>query len=83
MPDARNATVPVPVALAPDVTVSHDALLQAVHAQPLVAVIVTDPVPPADASASPFAESAYEHESPACVTVNVRPAIVIVPVRVD
>jgi hypothetical protein len=51
LPDARNATVPVPVALAPDVTVSHDALLQAVHAQPLVAVIVTDPVPPADASA--------------------------------
>ena len=80
---ALNATVPVPVPLAPDVTVSHDALLLAVHPQPLVAVIVTEPVPPAEGSDWVFAESAYEQESADCVTVNVPPAIVIVPVRAD
>jgi|SRR6476659_2863927 len=80
---ALNATAPVPVPLEPDVTVSHDALLLAVHAQPSVAVIVTEPVPPANGSDWVFPESAYEHESAACVTVNVPPAIVIVPVRAD
>ncbi len=80
---ALYATAPEPVPLAPDVTVSHDALLLAVHPQPLVAVIVTEPVPPADGSDWLFAESAYEQESAACVTVNVTPAIVIVPVRAD
>jgi hypothetical protein len=80
---ALNATVPVPVPLAPDVTVSHDALLLAVHPQPLVAVMVTEPVPPADGSDWLFAESAYEQESADCVTVNVPPAIDIVPVRSD
>jgi hypothetical protein len=48
--DALKATTPVPVPLAPDVTVSQDALLLALHAQPFVAVIVTDPVPPAEVS---------------------------------
>ena len=80
---ALNATALVPVPLAPDVTVSHDALLLAVHPQPLVAVMVTEPVPPADGSDWLFAESAYEQESADCVTVNVPPAIVIVPVRSD
>jgi hypothetical protein len=46
--DALNPTVPVPLPLAPDVTVNQDALLFAVHAQPFVAFIVTDPVPAAD-----------------------------------
>jgi hypothetical protein len=80
---ALNATAPGPVPLAPDVTVSHDALLLAVHAQPLVAVMVTEPVPPADGSDWLFADSAYEQESTSWVTVNVPPAIVIVPVRAD
>ena len=80
---ALNATALVPVPLAPDVTVSHDALLLAVHPHPLVAVMVTEPVPPADGSDWLFAESAYEQESADCVTVNVPPAIVIVPVRSD
>ena len=80
---ALNATALVPVPLAPDVTVSHDALLLAVHPHPLVAVMVTEPVPPADGSDWQFAESAYEQESADCVTVNVPPAIVIVPVRAD
>ena len=42
----ENATVPLPVPLAPDVIVIHGALLVAVHAHPLVAVTVTEPVPP-------------------------------------
>jgi hypothetical protein len=81
--DALNATAPAPVPLAPDVTVSHDALLLAVHAQPFVAVIVTDPVPPADVSDWVVADKVYEHEVAACVTVNVTPATVSVPVRTD
>jgi hypothetical protein len=34
----------LPLPLAPDVTVSHEALLAAVHAQPAPAVIATLPV---------------------------------------
>ncbi|HEY3547206.1 MAG TPA: hypothetical protein VGK17_14120 [Propionicimonas sp.] len=36
----------LPVPLLPLVTVSHDALLEAVHAHPAAAVTVTVPVPP-------------------------------------
>ena len=55
---ALNATGPVPLPLAPDVTVSHAALLLAVHAQPLGAVTVTEPAPPAAVSAWLVAEIA-------------------------
>ena len=41
-------TVPLPVPLAPDVIVIHDALLTAVHPQPLLAVTATLPDPPLD-----------------------------------
>jgi len=45
---ALNATVPLPLPLAPLVTVSQDVLLLTpVHAQPLGAVTFVDPVPPA------------------------------------
>jgi hypothetical protein len=80
---ALNATVPEPVPLPPDVTVNHDALLLAVHAQPFVAVIVTEPAPPPDVIDRLVGDNVYEQESAACVTVNVPPAIVIVPVRGD
>ena len=44
---ALNATVPVPVPLAPLVTVNHDVLLLTpVHAHPARVVTVVDPVPP-------------------------------------
>ena len=44
---ALKATVPAPVPLAPLVTVSQDvALLTPVHAHPVGAVTVVDPVPP-------------------------------------
>jgi hypothetical protein len=36
----------LPVPLLPLVTVSHEALLEVVHAHPAVAVTVTAPVPP-------------------------------------
>ena len=44
---AAKATVPAPLPLAPDVTVSHAAPLAAVQAQPAGDVSVTDPAPPA------------------------------------
>jgi hypothetical protein len=44
---ALNPTEPLPVPLAPDVTVSHDALLVALHGQSAAAVTVTGlPGPP-------------------------------------
>ena len=42
------ATEPLPVPLAPLVTVIHATLLVAVHAQPVSDVIATEPVPPCD-----------------------------------
>jgi hypothetical protein len=45
---ALNATVPLPLPLAPLVTVSHDvSLLTPVHAHPAGAVTAVEPVPPA------------------------------------
>jgi len=48
---ALNATEPGPLPLAPDVTVSHAASLDAVHAQPLATLTETEPLPPAAAIA--------------------------------
>jgi len=45
-----NATVPLPLPVAPDVMVIHGALLLAVHAQPAVVVTSELPVPPAAAT---------------------------------
>ena len=42
------ATVPLPVPLAPEVTVIHPALLLAVQAQPLAVVTATVPFPDPD-----------------------------------
>jgi hypothetical protein len=43
---ALNATDPLPLPDAPDVTVNQLSLLAAVHAQPVAAVTATVPVPP-------------------------------------
>ena len=64
-------TVPLPVPLAPDVTVIHESLLDAVHVQVLLVDTVTDPVPAGASTRSLFGEIEYEHTSAACVTVNV------------
>ena len=47
--DALNATLPLPLPLAPLVTVNHDVLLTPVHAHPVGAVTAVDPVPPCGA----------------------------------
>ena len=47
MAAALNATAPLPLPLAPLVTVSHDVLLLTpVHEHPVGAVTAVDPVPP-------------------------------------
>ena len=68
-------TVPFPVPLAPDVTVIHDTLLTAVHAQPLPAVTVTLADPPLDPTFCDVGEALTLH-TPASVTVIVCPATV-------
>src|SRR6185503_2274207 len=78
-------TVPFPVPLAPAVIVIHAALLVAVQAHvPADAVNVTLPLVAAAPTAALDAVSAYVQgtaAAAACVTVNVCPAIVMVPVR--
>ena len=75
--------MPLPVPLAPDVTVNHvGALLDAVHvhAAPF-AVTPTVPLPAAALGDALVASSVKLHGAAACVTVNVCPAIVSVPIR--
>lgn len=74
--------VPLPLPLAPMMIAAHDALLDAVHAQPEPAVTATLKAPPLEVSVCDAGDSAYVHpEVPVCVTVKVLPAIVSVPVR--
>jgi hypothetical protein len=52
--DALYATVPGPLPLPPLVTLSHGALLAAIHVQPAVVVTVTgEPAPPLAATVAP------------------------------
>ena len=73
----------LPVALDPAVTVNHvGALVVAVHVQLLnAAVTPTVPLVAAEVGEALVASSVKVHGAPACVTVNVCPAIVSVPVR--
>ncbi len=73
--------VPFPEPLAPAVTVIHPTLLTAVHAQPVTAVIVADPVAPLAATDCDEGEIVGVQGAPASFTVNVLPAIVSVPLR--
>jgi hypothetical protein len=77
---AATVTVPLPVPLAPAVTVIHELLLVAVQLQPPGAVTATLVLSPAVANAFDVGEIVSLHETPACVTVKVTPAIVSVPV---
>ena len=75
-------TVPLPVPLAPDVTLIHDALLVADRAQPVVPVTVTLTPPPTAATLVLVDDSEKApHAAAACVTVKAFPATVSVPVR--
>ena len=59
---ALKATLPLPVPLAPEVTVNQDVLLlTAVHAHVLPAVTATLPVPPEAPSDWLVGEIEYEH----------------------
>jgi hypothetical protein len=71
----------LPLPLAPLLIVSHEALLVAVQLQPVLAVIATVPAPPDELKFEVVGEMVNVHGAPACVTVNVCPPIVIVPVR--
>lgn len=84
----KYLTVPFPVPAAPEVMVSQDAPLDAVHAVVCtVAVTCVEPVPPLAPMLADEAESVnvFGVTLPpllaACVTVNVKPAMVNVPVR--
>ena len=74
--------MPLPLPLAPAVTVIQAALLDRGPAAAVPAVTVTVPVAAADVARFDEAgEIVNVHGAPACVTVKVCPAIVIVPVR--
>ena len=78
-------TTPLPVPAAPDVTVSHTALLTAVHAHAAAVVTFTDPVLAVEGTFCAAGAIAYVHAGgaapAACDTVNVRFATEMVPVR--
>ena len=86
-------TGPLPVPAAPDVTISHGALLTAVHAHAAVVVTLTVPVPAVDGTLCEVGAIVYAHaggaggvggvgaDAAACDTVNVRPPIDMVLVR--
>jgi len=80
-------TTPLPVPAAPDVTVSHTALLTAVHAHAAVVVTFTVPVFAVEGTFCAVGAIAYVHAAgggaapAACDTENVRFAIEIAPVR--
>ena len=67
--------------VAPLVTVIQLALLAAVQAQPDPAVTALLPVPPLAGNDALVGEALNVQAAAACVTVNVVPAIVNVPVR--
>jgi hypothetical protein len=76
-----NDAVPLPELLAPAVTVIHVALLTVVHAQPVAAVTVAEPVPPLAPIDCEVGEIVGAHGAAASFTVNVFPPIVSVPLR--
>ena len=80
---ALNDTIPVPLPDEPDVIDSHSAFADAVQAQPLTAVTVTVPPPAPAPRLTLGGTTAKVHANASCVTVNVWPAMVSVPVRTE
>src|SRR3954465_12280702 len=76
------ATVPLPLPLAPLVTVSHGAAVAAVQAQPAELVTATLAESPAASALKLGGAIEYVHVAAAWLTVKVWPAMVAVPVRV-
>jgi hypothetical protein len=75
--------VPLPEPLAPLVIVIQDAPLDAVHAHADGSVTATEPCAPLAATEALNGDSVAVQTTPAWVTVNVCPPMVIVPVRLD
>ena len=74
--------MPSPVPFALPLSVTHPAPLDAVHVQLLWdAAMRTEPLPPAAANACVGGVTVNVHGAADCVTVNVWPAIVSVPLR--
>ena len=71
----------MPLPVAPPVTVIHASLLTADQLHPVDAKTVTVPVVPAATTLANEGEIVETHDTADCVTVNVMPPIVIVPVR--
>lgn len=71
--------MPLPVPLAPDVIDNHAALLTAVQAHPIGVVTVMLPVADDSPTDRLVGERVTLHEAPDWLTVNVRFAIVSVP----
>jgi hypothetical protein len=69
----------LPVPVAPELTVSHDALLAAVHVHAAVVPTVSDAEMGDSVNVAEVGVTLYVH--PACVTVTVCPATVSVAVR--
>jgi hypothetical protein len=71
------------VPLAPLLIVIQDTALDAVHAQTDGNVTVTEPCPPLAPTDVVTGAIVAEQTTPACVTVNVCPPTVTVPVRLE
>jgi hypothetical protein len=80
-----TVTLALPVPLAPLVIASQFLLLDAVHVHPLSAATATTVDSPDAGDECVVGEMEYVHggATPACVTLNVCPAIVTEPVRCD
>src|SRR5262249_28029783 len=76
-----NDTAPLPVPLAPAVTVIHGTFERADHMQVARVVTFVEPVPPSGGTDWVLDEIAKPHAAAACTTVNGWPAMVVVPVR--
>jgi hypothetical protein len=78
-----NVTPALPVLFgpAPDVTVIHDALLDAVQTQATGIVTETIPVPPAASNDGAVGETVAVQGAGSCVMVNSSPPTAIVPTR--
>jgi hypothetical protein len=79
---APKPTVPLPLPQLPEVTVNQLLAVVAVHEQPVAAVTATLDVPPEPGKEAVVGVTEGLHDDvPFCVTVNVCPAMVAVPVR--
>ena len=73
-------TCPLPLPLAPPVTVIHEVLVDAFHVHPLAALTDTMAEPAVALRVALTGESPYEQAPASCVTVRARPAMFMVPV---